>query len=341
MDVSYEDRVGCAKPHAMLTKLSQGDEDKALRTHLNTKLEILYQDSRLSYPLKQEEISLTNGLAWEPGETSQEWLHTLRTLAAPTPPLVLPLGEQAQLDWILVHETYTNWLSSDGPGILHIHGTTRSSKAAKYLFQVLSDRHFVNPSTEIPIYFSFDKHDDRRNSILGMLNTVLAQIFSHSLILANRGSGYAEKMTLSHSWSQEELILILRVVLMNLNYRSIICVLDGFDECDESRRTFLKDFCYFSSVTEHRWKIAFISRTTPDIQNILSNCPTINVDENIDPENVKINLAYDIDVELMALISQRPIYTGFKDDVRDMLAKIGEDDVHRSLAVKELICGKC
>jgi hypothetical protein len=279
-------------------------------------------------------------IAWEPGETSQQWLHTLRSLAAPTPPLVLPLGEQAQLDWILVHDTYTKWLSSDGPGILHIHGTTRSSKAAKYLFQVLSDRHFASPSTEIPIYFSFDKHDNRRNSVLGMLNTVLAQMFSHNLTLANRASDYAEKMTLSQSWSQEELVLVLRVVLMNLNFRSIICVIDGFDECDESGKTFLKDFCYFSTVTEHRWKIAFISRTSPDIQNILANCHIINVDENIDPENVKINLAYDIDVELMALLSQCPVYFGFKDEVRDMLLKLGEDDVHRSLATKELIFGK-
>jgi hypothetical protein len=55
MDVSYEERVGCAKPHTMLTKLSQEDQDKALRTRLNGKLKILYQDSRLSYPLKQEE----------------------------------------------------------------------------------------------------------------------------------------------------------------------------------------------------------------------------------------------------------------------------------------------
>jgi hypothetical protein len=58
MDVSYEERAGCAKPHAMLTMVSQGDEDKALRTRINAKLEILYQDSRLFYPPRREENHL-------------------------------------------------------------------------------------------------------------------------------------------------------------------------------------------------------------------------------------------------------------------------------------------
>lgn len=193
---------------------------------------------------------------------------------------------------------------------------------------------------EVPIYFSFDKHDDRRNSVFGMLNTVLAHIFSHNLVLADLASGYAEKITLSRSWSEQELIVIFRVVLMNQRYRSLICILDGFDECDASGPAFLKDFSHFSTLTEHRIKIVFASRTRPDIQDILANCPTINVDENIDPEDLKINLAYQIDVEYMRLISRQPLYATVGSDIRSLLLKFGEDDERRHLVTKELAMGK-
>ncbi|KAE9371781.1 ankyrin [Stipitochalara longipes BDJ] len=323
MDISYEGRFGVTKPHTRLGQITQKDVDKALRNRIDTCLKILHMSS-----------------AWESGDASPEWLRTLRSLAAPLPPLVVPLGDQALLDWILLDETYTTWLETDGPGVLHIHGTTRSSKVAKYLFQVLSSRHYASLSTELPIYFSFDRYDDRRNSILGMLNTVLAQVCSHDIAFADQASGSAEKMTLNRSWSEAELIIVLRVFLLSLASRSMIYILDGFDECDASALSFFKDFCHFTTLTEHRFKVVFASRTRSDIQSILASCPTINVDQNIDPETLKINRTYDIDVEYMGLLCRRPLYAKVGSHIRDILLKFSDDDEHRSLITRELLVAK-
>lgn len=50
MDISYEERIDCAKPHTRLGQITQTDADKELRNRIDVRLRILHADSRLSYP---------------------------------------------------------------------------------------------------------------------------------------------------------------------------------------------------------------------------------------------------------------------------------------------------
>jgi len=50
MDVSHEERIGVAKPHTILTKISQGDEDEALRTFIKNQVDASSTSIRLSTP---------------------------------------------------------------------------------------------------------------------------------------------------------------------------------------------------------------------------------------------------------------------------------------------------
>jgi len=147
-------------------------------------------------------------------------------------------------------------------------------------------------------------------------------------------------MTLNKSWSESELFVIFRIVLLSMASRSIIYILDGFDECDASALPFFRNFCHFTSLTEHPFKVVFASRTNTDIQSVLADFPTINVDPNIDPEILKINRTYDIDVEQIALLSQRPLYATIESHIRTLLLKLSDDDEHRNLITKEFLVAK-
>lgn len=72
------------------------------------------------------------------------------------------------------------WLDSYELSILHVHGTTGVSDASKYIFQSLNAYQAAKSDNEILVYFAFKEHDDRCNSVVAMLNTLLAQILNHN-----------------------------------------------------------------------------------------------------------------------------------------------------------------
>jgi hypothetical protein len=61
MDISYEERISCAKPHTRLGHITQAEMDKNLRSRIDVKLKILYTGSRLLFPTHQK-ILVPNNL---------------------------------------------------------------------------------------------------------------------------------------------------------------------------------------------------------------------------------------------------------------------------------------
>lgn len=115
--------------------------------------------------------------------------------------------------------------------------------------------------------------------MVAMLNTLLAQILNHNQALYADVSLQYEQMSFHRSWTQADLSLLFHNVLLSRDHGGILCVINGLDECDDSRTAFLKGLCSLTSITERRYKIVITSATDSDLQAALADWPTINLDD--------------------------------------------------------------
>ena len=268
-------------------------------------------------------------------------LQTLKSLAAPVYPLESLHGPEHRFSWISLHETYTNWLGSYGPSILHIHGTARVSDASEYIFHCLDVHRAAKRNNEILVYFTFQRHDDRCDSVVAMLNTLIAQILNHNQDLYRAVKTWYEEMSHHRSWTQAELLLLFRTILADWSHSGILCVIDGLDECDDSRRELLRDLCSFFSVIERRYKIAITSTTNSFLRAKLADWPTINLDDQPeDSDSAKTNLASEIDLEVLDLMQECPVFRDFEKTITEKFYEYGQDKHRHHLVLNQLRLSK-
>jgi ankyrin repeat protein len=176
---------------------------------------------------------------------------------------------------------------------------------------------------------------------MAMLNTLLAQIFNHSRNLYGSVKLQYEEMSFHCSWTQTDLLLVFRNILSNLDHGGIFCVINGLDECDDSRTAFLENLCSFARQTERRFKIVITSTADSDLQAALADWPTINLDDQSeDPDTAKTNLASDVDLEVLELIQQRPAFCDFEKTITEQLFECGQDKHLRRLVLNQLRLSK-
>lgn len=131
------------------------------------------------------------------------------------------------------------------------------------------------------------------------------------------------------------------MIVSDWNHGGVLYVINGLDECDNSRTVFLKDLCRFASVTERRYKIAITSKTDSDLQALLANWPTINLDDHPeDLDTVNTNLAANFEREVLELMQHRPVFCDFEKTVTDKLLRCGHNKHWRRLISSQLRLGK-
>jgi ankyrin repeat protein len=279
--------------------------------------------------------------ALRPNHESVEYLQTLCSLAAPVHPLESFYGPKHQLSWISRHESYTKWLDNYGPSMLHVHGTTGASDASEYIFQCLDVYRGAEQGDQILIYFSFNRHDDRCNSVVAMLNTLLAQILNQNQDFYYMFRNQYEQMSFHRSWTQAELWCLFQNLLSAWEHSGILCVINGLNECDDSRTAFLQDLCSFVSRNERSCKIVFTSTTDSDLQAALADWPTIDLDDRPeDHDSVKTDLVSDIEIEVLELMQQCPALRGFDKIITEKLFECRQDKHLRRLVLNQLRLGK-
>ena len=265
------------------------------------------------------------------------FFQTLRSLAAPVYPIRSMTNFGHRFDWITAHETYKIWFESPIPSILHVHGSTDTSDASELVFRVLDVHREAEENKKILAYFSFNKYDDRYNSVTAMLNTLLAQIFSEQRDLYSAVRERSEAMFYHSSWTQTELLLLFRRLLSSHDHGGILCVINSMDECDESRIAFLEDICNFASQTERRFKICITSTADCDLQSALNDWPVINLDDHRqDPLAAASNLASDVDSEVLELMQHRPEYHDFQKRITETISTCGQQTHWRHLVLHQL-----
>jgi len=288
-----------------------------------------------------EDSFLQTAIALRPDSEAVEFLQTICSLAAPVWPLESLYGPIHRFNWISLHETYNKWLRSREPNILHVYGTTGASDASEYIFQCLNAYRTEKQTKEILLYFAFDGDDDRCNSVTAMLNTLLSQAINHNQNFYDPVKLPYEQMSFHSSWTQADLLLHFRNILTDWDQGDIFLVINGLNECDNSRMAFLENICTFASHTERHFKIAITSTPDSDLNAALAHWPNINLDERPeDPAITNRNLVSDIDLEVLELMQQRPTFCDFEKTITEKLLECGQDQHWRRLVLNQLRLSK-
>ncbi len=275
------------------------------------------------------------------GSTNDESVNLLRTLwslAAPVYPMGQLNGSETRFDWIATHKTYKAWFDSQEPSILHIHGAEYgagdTTDASEFIFQRLNEHREAQQTKDILTYFAFKRYDDRYNSVTAMLTTLLIQILSELQDTYSAAPLLVEEMFYHSSWTQTDLLLLFRKVLLSWDHGGILCVINGMSECEDPCRAFLLAICSLAKHTERRFKIAIISTSDCNLQPVLADWPTIDLDSH--QEGVRGNLTSDIDLGILELVQQRSKYSEFEKTITEKLYNCGQDTHWRRLVLNRL-----
>ena len=276
--------------------------------------------------------SLMVRVVFRPSDISVDCLANLCSHVTPVYPFESVPGTNDRFDWIFSEEAYKKWADSSGPSILHVHGTDGSSYASEYIFRSLDVYQLPIKDNKINLYFSFSRHDDRANSVTAMLNTLLAQCINHNQDFYGGTGSLCQLMTFYRSWTQIELWLLFQHILWNWEHGYILCVINGLDECDDSRMIFLKELCAFAERVESRFKIIFTSTDDSDILAVLAQWPTINMnDQPLDTKLASANIATGTDLEAYILGQQLEELGQPEMSITNNLSEYGQNQYARLL----------
>ena len=255
--------------------------------------------------------------------------------ASPIYPLRITPGPEHKYRWLRDNELYQSWRDSPQLSIMHVFGSEDVSDAAEYAFQDSEGcRDMDNPENIQCIhYFKFVRHDVRRNSIRAMVETFLSQIYGQWRIPPLRDwLGFQEPPDFDACWSDMDALCFINKVRIQLG-SSVGCtwILDGLDQCDDSRDTFLTEISNIVSSSEQSFKVFITSVGDPSIFPTISGL-SIDVRSNTAPNNANTSV---VDYTSMIRLSnaQPELYLSMEPKIRELLSSCKDDEELRLLLV--------
>ncbi|KAI0177011.1 ankyrin repeat-containing domain protein [Pestalotiopsis sp. NC0098] len=158
------------------------------------------------------------------------WLQILQFLSTPSRVLLNhSVPRDSALNWILEDDVYIKWRQTKGSMAVQLHGS-RSSDALQFF--CANETNMIEDNQTLVVHFTFDRHDDRRNSALAMATSLIAQIATSSEEDIFAGKMFSRKWFL-RAWTLFDALYILQ----ELSYDTeIVFVLQAFDHCDSNSR---------------------------------------------------------------------------------------------------------
>ncbi|CAN9211493.1 unnamed protein product [Alternaria alternata] len=219
-------------------------------------------------------------------------------------------------EWITHNASYRAWLNSDGDGdtrLLWISGGPGKGKTMMSVFLTEElERYTAHIHNAKLAYFFCSAADEKRNTAVAVLRGLVHQIITERPQLVKHALPYFEtqekiQQTLS---SLETLWIIFSKLVTDADLGTIVYVLDGLDECEESTlRVLLPRLIGLLaggalSSSKGRFKLAIISRNIPGLQG----CTRIRLDPDNDEKVVS-----DIGLFVSARVQQLSRIDGFND----------------------------
>ncbi|KAG5802751.1 hypothetical protein H9Q74_012333 [Fusarium xylarioides] len=240
--------------------------------------------------------------------------------------------------WISEHDTMVKWLKSWGLGLLHIHGTSAISHVAQHVYEGIIDRGKSSTFRAI-LYFKFDKHDIRRNSIGAMANSFLLQILSQIRESPNDKMPDIEPPDFSDCWTNKDAFFFLEKLMKDITtHGEIHWIIDRLDQCNESSSLFFSMISDMAKNSEQHFKILVTTVDDSRIREALSEFPSIDLREH--PPTADIMEA--VVLEFMTdLCHVRPQYRHVEQEIRQLLDSCGDDDLMRRLLLEWLLVAPC
>ncbi|KAK9443465.1 NACHT and Ankyrin domain protein [Metarhizium brunneum] len=166
--------------------------------------------------------------------------------------------------WIKDNEKYQSWLGGDSQ-FLWISGGPGKGKTMLSIFLTEELERHTREAKDAELLFYFcDHQDENRNSAVAVLRSLVCQLLTkrpHLMksILKYFESDQKTQMTVSSA----QALWVVFQTLLQAGLGMVLCVIDGFDECDgESTSLLVGKFCDFFSLEKSNkmLKLAIVSR---------------------------------------------------------------------------------
>ncbi|KAK0610000.1 hypothetical protein B0T17DRAFT_124747 [Bombardia bombarda] len=263
----------------------------------------------------------------------------IESKAPPIYPQRTSFGPEHHLGWLDQNPIFQNFVSHQGMSILHIYGHPQFSDAAEYGFQKLDQQRGKTYNAELVLYFKFDRHDIRRNSIRAMATAFLSQIFSrHRSSPATLVASSYPVPDFPNCWTEQDVFHYLNRIRIESGNTSRICwVLDGLDQCEESSRSwFLSEIVNIASNSEAPLRLLITSLGGGELRTALNHFPAIDLSDHtsdIAPAEGSFERGLLVHDLANGLIQEFHSLRGFQTELRQLLNGCGVDDALRRILV--------
>jgi ankyrin repeat protein len=253
-------------------------------------------------------------------------IDTIESQAAPVYPLKTHFRDKHPFSWLDGDNTFQDWLGRRGSSIMHIHGNSSASQAAEYGFQKFFSTQEI-PGKEIVLYFKFDQHDARRNSVAAMSVTFLAQILGRFRTPPGQYIPTFEPPLFNQCLTSQDAFLLLNSVRIDMASRArTTWILDGLDQCDPtSSHWFLSQLLDIAASSEIYFKVLITTFDDKRIRDTLAKYSEIDLKGNSQVvDAIDSNTAVTNDLYL-ELLFERPEFQHCQPELEKLLSSCGSD----------------
>ncbi|KID65988.1 NACHT and Ankyrin domain protein, partial [Metarhizium hybridum] len=166
--------------------------------------------------------------------------------------------------WIKDNEKYQSWLGGDSQ-FLWISGGPGKGKTMLSIFLTEElERHTQETKDAELLFYFCDHQDENSNSAVAVLRSLVCQLLTKRPHLMKSILKYFESDQKTQTTvSSAQALWVVFQTLLQAGLGTVLCVIDGLDECDgESTNFLVGKFCYFFSPDKSNkmLKLAIVSR---------------------------------------------------------------------------------
>jgi ankyrin repeat protein len=259
------------------------------------------------------------------------------SLAPPTRALDTPfdpvMPRHPAVTWIHEQGPYKAFSKpGQGPRLLHLHADGNRlldiSEASRLFYLDYDAFSTQDASNKTMVYFEFEQHDSRYNTISSLLLYLLNSLAWHFWDARGRVMlRELEFLSHAHAWSLEDMFHLYSTLRGNFSATGRLTVfISCFDQCPlDQRQWFLKRVLEEQSHNDNEYRIVISTSAKdglavtcfPDEARInLDECPTLTSPSESLDEEIRLGLS--------ALTTKRPIYEDFRPQLEKLFEQCGD-----------------